>query len=289
MATGYQYPSKAGNNRVRNYLAALVFAASFAGSDIADADVIQYTDSSFFEFFGTVTGDDHVYPTLPSSFPIASLNQFDPSLGNLTGIKLYASFVGNYGIVSHCLGILCNFTTTGSFSDGFSTAPPGASFSANGYSIPLRVTQADGCIIDCSTSRSGGTNFSEQIQIDPMYFASYVGTGQISFQRDGSQNASVRVFHETPLASNTLFLEACIDNCDEVFGALSLGAYIARQNHIAFYNDTHFNFYGRRFFQVDYTYEPFASSIPEPGAFLLLIPALGLLGLTVKRRVVVPQ
>jgi hypothetical protein len=252
---------------------------------VEGATIVSST-SSHFNFFGTVSGDNHIYLE-PATFSIIGrLPTFDSSLGTLTGVKVYASFVGSYSILSHCTFPFCDFTTSGGFSDGFDSSPPGANYSADGYAMPIHLTPTSQGLGGSSASGTGNTNFSEQVAIDPAYFADYLDTAgdYVYFVKNGDTAPEAHIWHENLLDDAIPFLEACIDDCGDGVELISLAAWLATLNHSFLYNDTHFKFSGYRFFQIDYAYDPFASAIPAPGTLLLLAVGLGIIGLMRRRR-----
>jgi hypothetical protein len=248
----------------------------------AEGATMSVTDSSDFYIFGTVTGADHIYIAPQAQVTIGWLSAFNSSFGILTGVKVYASFVGSYEILSHCSISFCDFTTRGSFSDGFTPglSPPGSNFSDYGYSMPINLAPPSLGFFGSSMSRSGNTHFSEQVVIDPIYFDQYLDTGRgVYFAKSsGYREGRAHIYHENNFGAAFPYLEACIDDCGEGIALLSLGVWLAGQNQVhLLYNDTHFKYSGRRFFQVDYTYDPYLNTVPAPATLPLLAAGLGLI------------
>ncbi|MCL4798302.1 MAG: hypothetical protein KJ025_01865 [Burkholderiales bacterium] len=269
--------------RLRLLLGLALFFAVFR----AEGASIIFADSSEFNYFGTISGTSHLYLEPATFSTIGRLRTFDSSLGTLTGVKVYASFVGSYTVLSHCSAPFCDFTTSGGFSDGFYSGPAGSNFSASGYGVPINLTPTSQGFTGSSASRSGSTHFSEQVVIDPIYFSDYLDTAgdYVFFTKQGDKHPEARLWHENLLSSSQPFLEACIDNCGEGVEFIALGVWLASQTHAILYNDSHFKFYGRRFFQVDYTFDPFPSSTPisAPGTAHLVTIALGVIVLMGRR------
>jgi len=264
----------------------LLCLALFFSFSRAEGTTMIVTDSSSFNIFGTVTGANHIYLEPATFSTIGELSTFDSSLGILTGVKVYASFVGSYSILSHCNTPFCDFTTRGGFSDGFSYSPPGSNFSANGYTMSINLSPPSSGFGGSSMSRSGNTHFSEQVVINPIYFDQYLDTAgnYVHFTKNGDRQAEAHIWHENNLSAIQPFLEACIDDCGEGIEFLALGVWLASQDHSLLYNDTHFKYSGRRFFQVDYTYDPFPSTVPAPPTTPLLVIGLGLIAYIKRRR-----
>ena len=262
-------------------------ATLLAASQNVQAATIGFYDTYDFKLFGTIDRDDHIYVAPTSFSEIGRLSQFDPALGTLTGVSVYSSFVGAFALTSHCSGVPCWFETRASFSDGMDYSPPGANFSNTSYTMTARLTQDGGCNFtrtNCSNSATGNTDASEEVQVSSDYFDDYVGNGDVTFGKGGFVQPRVRIYHTRPFIGTRNFQEACIDDCGDFLGGISLAGYILSQLHLGIYNDAHYEYSGRRYFQVNYTYEPHLQPVPIPAPLALFLTGLVGLGIVGRRR-----
>lgn len=279
----------------------------------ADAAVILHSTSSDFAIFGTVAGPLDGSAAITDDVTevvIGRLPTFDPTLGILTGVKIYTSLRGSYAIRSHCFRAIpgCGFTATANFGDSFDIGPAGsvekfraANSPTNPNLIGYSVRNFDGLLtlhgacetfsITCVRNKSGAIDYSKQVIIDPADFDDYLLTDtrtRIVFAKEGNKRLPrVEVAHDATFGRRNAVIDACLDGCGDGFLLLSLAAYIAEATHVT-YNDTHYKFSGSRYFQVDYEYTPFANAVPAPAGLPFFGAGLVLLGWIRHRRVSTP-